>query len=301
MTLMDRVVPTSSGQNVADLSKTGPSVDLVGVGYTVAVNLTAYKMDDVIASFFWRNVDLTRGAIELFLDPNFTNVRQIIFLDEFESGKIHDLRDWRINDSATSARWRTMVDRQTAALFADPDGKGKAYNNISGSITTKEDPDFRNYGFDDVITSFRWDPVVPIKEVIAPIELTSTTATISGSLVASTSGTNSSSFPQLVTVSISNDDAQTVSISTEDQFATSISSTLSMSATAKAGVPGAAEAEATTTWSVTVAFDYTHSVTRSTSTTKSVKLDISQQVTAPPESDWEATLEVKIGQIPPTM
>ncbi|KAI1131681.1 hypothetical protein F5Y10DRAFT_43613 [Nemania abortiva] len=298
MTLTDHIV--SAGQNVADLRDTGASIDLIGVGHTVAVDLIAYKMNDAIASFFWRIVDLTRGAIEMFDDLDYTHIRQVIFLADFEPGVIHDISRWYMNDKMTSVRWRSMVDRQTAALFEHPDGAGASYRNISGTISTKEVSDLRTVGFDDKISSFRWDAIVPMKEIIAPFNVTAASSRSSSSLVSTISGTNQSSLPQPVTVKLRNSTSQTVTVSTEDQFVTSVSTTLSILTSEKAGVPGVGEIEATQTWAVTVGYQYTNTTTRSTSTTQTVDLDIEQQVSAPPFTNYEAKLLVNIGQLPPT-
>ncbi|KAJ2980923.1 hypothetical protein NUW58_g6818 [Xylaria curta] len=301
MTLMDHVVSVSAGENTANLKHTGASVDLVGVGYTVGVDLMAYGLDDMIASFFWRTVDLTRGAFELFIHPNFTGIRGIVFLAEFQPGVIHDIQAWSMNDSASSVRWKPMVDRQTAALFAHPDGSGESYRNMSGSITTKEASNLADYGFDDTISSFRWDTVVPVKEIIEPFNVTAASAANSGALSSTVRGTNRTSLPQAVTVSLDNTTSQTVTVSTQDQFVTGVSTTLSISNTVKGGVPGAVENETTTSWSVTVNFEYTQSTTHTTSTTKTIDLNIQQQVTAPPNTNYTASLLVSIGQLPPTI
>ncbi|KAI0856629.1 hypothetical protein F4860DRAFT_492202 [Xylaria cubensis] len=299
MTLMDDVIPVSAGENVADLKRTGYSVDLVGVGYTLSVDIRQYGMGDVIASFMWRTVDLTRGAIELYFDPRFTGIRQIIFLAEFEPGVIHDLAEWAIEDDLSSVCWRTMVDRQTAALFAERDGSGASFNNISGSVAMKEVPDLSQFGFDDCISSFRWDTVNPAKEVIEPFDIAATSSSNSGALSSITTGINRSSLPQTVKISLRNSTSQTITVSTQDQFVTGVSTTVTLSETVKEGV-GVASSETTATWSITLNFQYTQTTTNTTSTTKTVDLNIEQEVQAPPNTSYTAKLLVKIGQLPPT-
>lgn len=301
MTLLDHITPLRPGENIADLKDTGFSIDLIGVGHTVAVDLVEYKMNDSIASFFWRTVDLTLGAIELFNDLDFTHIRQIIFLADFQPGVVHDLSRWYMNDQMTSIRWRPMIDRQTAAIFEHPDGAGVSYRNITGIIANKEISDLRTVGFDNKLSSFRWDAVVPVKEIIAPFFVTTASTKTSSALVSTLEGTNNSSSPQVEILGLRNEVAQTITVSTEDQFVSSISSSLTLSTSEKVGVPGAGEIEATQTWSVSVGFQYSNTTTRTTSTTNTVELNISQQVVAPPFTTWKATLLVFIGQLPPTM
>ncbi|RXH06152.1 hypothetical protein [Bradyrhizobium vignae] len=68
MSLMDNVTSGPAGKTVADLSGCGRCVDLVGTGKTEAVDLRAVNMNDCVSSFFWPEVDLNLGAIELFDD-----------------------------------------------------------------------------------------------------------------------------------------------------------------------------------------------------------------------------------------
>ena len=146
-------------------------------------------------------------------------------------------------------------------------------------------------------SSFRWDGIVPVKEIIAPFNVVAGSASSSSGLTSVVNGTNNSSLPQPVTVTLNNTDAQTVKVATTDQLVVGISSTFSE--TASEGVKDISSS--TTTWSLTVNYSYTHSDTKTTSETKTIAFSILQTVNAPPNSSYAATLLVNIGKTPPTL
>jgi hypothetical protein len=294
MTMMDNVQP--AGPNVADLSGCGRCVDLVGTGRTEAVDLRNVNMNDCISSYFWRQVDLDIGAIEVFDDANFGGNRSTIFLSEWTSATVHSIGDWWLQDRISAVRWKTLADRQTAALFDNADGSGDSFNNIKGWGDQKEMPSLSDIGFNDRASSFRWDSIVPVKEIIAPFTVVIGSGSGSSGLTSVVQGVNNSPVAQPVTVTLNNTDAQTVTVSTTDQSVASISTTFSLSATE--GVKDIASE--TATWSITLSYSYTHSETDTRSETKTISLSISQTVNAPPMSNYTATLLVNIGQIPPT-
>jgi hypothetical protein len=76
LTFTDQL-PSKPGE-YADLSDAGHTVDLVGTGQTEGVNLDQLRMNDKISQFFWREVDLNLGAIEIFDDQDFTGNRVTI-------------------------------------------------------------------------------------------------------------------------------------------------------------------------------------------------------------------------------
>ena len=296
MTLMDNIVSVPSGGNVADLSGCGRSVDLVGTGQTEAVDLMADNENDCISSFFWRTVDLDIGAIELFGDINFGGNRSTIFLSEWNSGAIYSITAWWLQDQISSIRWRTLNDRQTAAMFDNQDGTGNQYNNIKGWGSTKEISNLADINFNDAISAFRWDSIVPVKEIIAPFNIIASSGTGSSGLSSVVNGTNNSSVEQPVTVSIDNETAQTVTLETMDQTVTGF--TYTVTAEESVGIDGAGEK---TTWSVGLNFTYTQSTTKTTSETQTIALNISQTINTPPMTNYTATLLVSIGQLPATV
>ena len=171
VTLMDNISPLGPGQNVADLGSCGICVDLVGTGQTEAVDLRNVSMNDCVSSFFWRSVNLEPGAIELFEDIGFGGNRITLFLSEWKPGEAHNIVNWWMNDRVSAVRWKALDDRATATLFEHGDGGGSSFSNIFGSGSIKETPDLRDDRFNDVMSSFRWDGIIPRKEIIKPFDV----------------------------------------------------------------------------------------------------------------------------------
>jgi hypothetical protein len=300
MTLMDDIDLDTDGKNIADLSNCGRSVDLVGTGSTQAVDLAGVNMADCVSTYFWRKVDLSLGAIELFdndsADDKFSGNRATVFLSEFPSGTIISIQDWYLNDRISSIRWKSMQDRQTATLFENPDGTGTQYNNIVGYGVSKEVADLGAFGFDDSFSAFRWDAVIPKKEIIAPFAIPSTSFTGTQGLTSSLLMTNNSSLEQPLTVSINKENAQEVTTTAMDQHVVGVTATYTSSVTA--GVEGVASSK--TEWSVGLKYEYTHSDTNSQSQTQTIAVNIAQTINAAPHTQTQATLLISIGQIPDT-
>jgi hypothetical protein len=296
LTLMDNIQPLPAGKIAADLSSCGRCVDLVGTGNTESVDLGAVNMNDDVSSFFWRTVDLNMGAIEFFEDANFNGGRTTIFLSEWNSGVVNAVSDWWLQDTISSVRWKTLNDRQTAILFDNSDGTGNQYTNIKGWGSIKELANLEDDAtFNDQMSSFRWDGINPVKEIIAPLDIVLNNVASSAGLTSIISGTNNSTLVQPVTVTLTNTDAQTLTITTLDQQVQGFTSTQTMSETA--GLPGVDSAS--TTWAIALSYTYTQSTSKTDTKTTTIALAISQTVNAPPETSYTATLLVNIGKIPP--
>ncbi|MGB8770786.1 MAG: ETX/MTX2 family pore-forming toxin [Candidatus Korobacteraceae bacterium] len=277
---------------VWNLRGCGRAIDLVGTGQTEGVDLTQVNMNDCVSSFFWRNVDLSLGAIELYDDSNFKGNRNVIFLGEWPSGQVNSITGWWLEDRVSSVRWTTLDDRQTASLFENNDGSGRSYQNIQGSGDTKEISDLNQAQFNDCMSSFRWDGLAPVKEIIAPFNLSVPIDTSNATgLSANTKGTNDSDLPQPVTVTLTDTDSQTLTVTVTDTIVAGFE--LSYSQSWNAGVSSG-------TLSVKLNFSYTHTNTTQTSETRTVALAISQTVNAPPHTTYVATLTVQLGKLPPT-
>ena len=212
MTMTNNVV--ANDKPVADLSDCGQTVDLVGTGQTQGVDLGAIGMNDMLSAFFWRNVDLDMGAIELFENDNFNGVRKLkcpsqrlwplklqrltprccigatIFLSEWSPNTWNSIDSWWLQDAITSIRWHSLNDRQTAALSDNSDGSGNQYDNIKGFGLTKEVANFGDFGVNDVFSAFRWNAVNPVKEIIAPFTINTSSASGSFGVTASHQQTN---------------------------------------------------------------------------------------------------------------
>ncbi|KAJ5797662.1 uncharacterized protein N7503_006958 [Penicillium pulvis] len=296
VTLMDNVQPVPAGKLAADLSGCGRCVDLVGTGNTESVDLQSVNMNDCVSSFSFREIDLNMGAIELFQDADFNGGRNTIFLSEWDSGVTYSIGDWWITDAVSSVRWKSLNDRQAAVLADNSDGSGDNFPNIKGWGNNKESADLGDdASFNDQMSSFRWDGIVPALEIIAPFNIVLSGGSTSSGLTAAVSGTNNSTLAQPVTVTLTKTDAQTLTVTTMDEQVTGLKSTQTMEETA--GDPGIASAS--TTWAIELSYSYTESTTKETSETTTLDLSIAQTVNAPPQCSYTATLIVQIGKIPP--
>lgn len=104
VTLVGGWAPGEDGKKVVDLSYGNTCLDLVGTGTTEGCELWTSGINDDLSFFFWRNVDLSIGAVELFADGNFTGRRTTIFLSEWESGKVNSFRNWGMNNTCSSRK-----------------------------------------------------------------------------------------------------------------------------------------------------------------------------------------------------
>ncbi|TGO91179.1 hypothetical protein BPOR_0036g00090 [Botrytis porri] len=265
-TVMTLLADIKTSGPIPDLGDAGTCIDLVGTGRTEAVDLIQVGLHDQISMFFWRKVDLNMGAIELFEDLDFR------------------------------VRWKTLQDRQTATLYNAADGTGTSYDNIKGWGTMKEIARLSDVRLNDVVSSFKWQSVNPVKEVIKPFNVTASNSSDEGGLTSRVDGTNDTPKPQAITVTLRNSTTQPVTVETSDKRVTGI--TTSLTQTASVGVEGVASAS--TQWSVAVNYSYERTETSSTSQTKTVELSVAQTVNAPPKTSYIATLLVIIGTIPTT-
>ncbi|EPE33638.1 hypothetical protein GLAREA_06651 [Glarea lozoyensis ATCC 20868] len=281
---------------VADLKGNAQTLDLIGRGRTQGTTLVDYNLNNQVSSWFWRTVDLNMGAIEIFNDKDFSGSRCTIFLSEWEPGKFHSLRDWNCDNYASSVRWRTLQDRQTATLGDAIDGSVATYSNIKGWGNVKEVPYLADVRFNNVLSSFKWESVAPMKEIIEPFNVTANNSSNTSGLTSVVDGINNSTEVQAVLVSLTNSTAQSITVETSDQHVAGISSTFSQEATA--GVEAIASSK--TTWSVSLNYSYTRTQTKSTSETKTVELKVEQTVNAPPRTRYKATLLINIGMLPAT-
>ena len=294
MTMLADTPP--AGPNIADLSDCGPCVDLIGTGRTETLDLRPLSMNDSISSYFWREVDLDLGAIELFEHDGFTGNRAVIFLAEWERGTVHRINRWYMQDRVSAARWHTLTDRQTAALFEHDDGSGAQFNNIKGWGQVKEVASLGEFGFNDAASSFRWDGVVPKKEIIAPFEVSVGAGGGTFGLTSESSGTNRTTLPQPIVLTLNDTTSQTITATTTDTHVVGTSITVGYKSSV--GVEKVSHVEKSV--SVTLSYSYTHTDTVSRSDTKTIALTIAQTVNVPPQSHYRATLLVTIGKIPPT-
>ncbi|KAJ8069453.1 hypothetical protein OCU04_003107 [Sclerotinia nivalis] len=199
-----------------------------------------------------------------------------------------------MQDAISSVRWKTLKDRQTAALYDAANGTGTSYNNIKGWGTTKEIARLSDVRLNDVVSSFKWQSVNPVKEIIEPFNIMASNSSNEGGLTSFIDASNDTDAPQAITVTLNNSTSQTVTVETSDQHVAGV--TASYTQTLTAGVEGVASASAQ--WTVAVNYSYTRTDTTSRSQTKTVDLAIAQTATAPARTNYRATLVVIIGQLP---
>lgn len=294
LTLMDWI--RTDTENVFDLKDCNVCIDLVGTGKTVATDLGPVGMTRAAASFFWRKVDLKIGAIELFADPKFQGRRTTLFLSEWAPEVVHSLRGWSINDNVSSIRWNTLQDRQTATLYSGLDGNENQYNNIKSWGSFKEIANMDDVGFDDTVSSFKWEALVPEKEIIEPFVISSANTSSSFSLFSNLSGTNNTSIQQSVDISLVDTKSQTIFVETSDTNVATVSTKFSSKTTEGVEGVGSSSQE----WSIELTYTYSQTNTKSTSDTHTVELNVKPQLFAPPYTTWQATIEVSIGNLPKT-
>ena len=177
--------------------------------------LTKVNMNDCVSAYFWRNVDLDLGALELFDDVNFAGNRNVLFLGEWPRGTIVKISGWWLNDRVSSARWNAIDDRESVDLFENDDGSGRSFENIQGWGSARESGDLRQENFNDCASAFRWNGVAPKKEEIKPFDLApdmsnATSITLHGEAINSTGETVS------VPVEFSDEEAQTLTVTTTE-------------------------------------------------------------------------------------
>ena len=221
MTVMNNDTPVQPGQLVCDLSHCDTCIDLVGTGATEGVDLTQVNMNDCVSAFFWRTVDLDLGAVELYDNAGFTGNRNVIFLGEWPSETVNSIGDWWVNDRVSSARWTTLNDRQLVSLFENSNGSGRSFQNIQGWGSEKQIDNLSAPGFNDCMSSFRWEGLVPQKEIIEPFTLdVQPNQANSFSISNQMSGQNNSDVSQSQTVTLKDTQSQQVTItSTETHVA----------------------------------------------------------------------------------
>jgi len=287
-----------NGHPVFDLRGCGKVIDLVGTGETVAIDLTKMGMNDCLSGFFWRRIDLQIGAIEIFEHANFGGCRTVLFLDDWAYSTLTPLNGWFVDDRASSARWASLDSTVAASLFNDVDGGKNAFNNIIGWGGSKQLQNFKDVGFNDCLSSFRWEGLIPMREEIDTLSLpVNVTAGNTQVLTADFSGTNLSSEPSAAEIVLENSESQEVTVTSSDSFTTGTEVTATIGFTRGNELTG----QVSGSLSVAVSYSRTHTSETSNSVTKSVALSVTQHPVIPPMSSYVATMTVMIGRMPPTL
>lgn len=294
VTMTDDVADVTQGANFADLSDCGRIIDLVGIGAKQGIDLVAYGMNDCISMFFWRQVDLNIGAVELFEHVNFGGIRNVLFLSEWSQSQVHSIAKWWMQDKTSSVRWTTLQDRQMVSLHNNYDGTGGTYDGISGWGDIRQIASLVDVRFNDMVSSFSWRGLRPVKEIVAPFAIKATGGNLT-SFSTQEKGVNSSTQVQPLTVSYTNTEANTITVTTTDTFTEGIKFTVSEKSSAKIGDIGEEFS-----WSVETSFQYAHTDQTTKSLTQTVALTVSHTLQMPPNTQCVAELVVQFGKIPLT-
>jgi hypothetical protein len=293
MTLTDGSVP--QGPNgVADLVNAGKVIDLVGSGTIQKVDMRDFNMNDCISSFFWRDVYLEMGAIELYEDANFRGNRTTLFLSEWPMGKVASLKGWYIDDRLSSAKWDTLQDTQSAEMWENV-GQGHAYANISGNGKVDRClKDFKTVAFNDRASSFMWQALIPEYEEIQPIKMNVSPVT-GDTTVFSASGTNNFEVPQSTTVKSAEALSNSFTVSTSQANAAGAKLGLKQIVMGTIG-PYKAQSEI----SLELSYNYTKTQTEGTAKTVTTTTEVSHTFNVPANCKWEGQFTVRMGHVPPT-
>jgi hypothetical protein len=231
MTMMELDKTPEKNQPIADPRGCGRTVELVGTGKTEAVDLTRVYMTTCVKGFWWREVDLSMGAVEIF-DGNGSQIvetqayhRQTIFLSEWAPGVIYSFNFWWMNDKISCARWHTLLHRQTVSLFEHANGTGFEFNNIRAWGKTKEAYDLHVINHGNNLSAFSWTSVNPVKEKIEPITISQDRSTCS-MLYNEKKGTNYSYQAQPSRITLIEPATQELTIESTDATATSVKACL---------------------------------------------------------------------------
>ncbi len=290
LTLMDNFVPND---NCADLSNCGGCIDLCGTGETVAVDLGKVGMNDCVTAYFWRNVDMAFGAIELWENIRQGGNRNVIFLSEWQSGKKFSITRWHLQDRISSADWSTLPSTTWINMFANADGTGNSYENICGWTGIKSVSNFSDFGMNDKISSFEWGGLIPQKTVVGPIQVTYQPETSQGLIQTSTiNGINDTASPQQSQISLAKEVTTTTTVSATETHTINVQLTVSASYSppdATGGYGG----------SISLQLGYLYSLTTEKSVSQTVTTNnlFTQNFNADPYSTYTATLTVEMQDI----
>lgn len=269
----------------------GCAIDLVGTGKTMGVELPSLGLNDCLSAFFWREVDLDVGAVELFADPDFNGTRTTIFLSEWSPDTVHPVNRWWLENKISSMRWRSL-DRQEVEFFNHIDGSGEAFRNATGYSSIKQINFLKDIRVDDCLSSFSWRPLNPKKEVVHLLNVQPETDNSQTWFSAVQRIENNSPTELSREVTFEFGQEEEISITTTDSFANSITASI----TREVGVDGPVTANAS--FSMEVSFSYEHSTERSKTFTQSLSLSTTETLVAPAFSTVTAYLAAQIAQMP---
>lgn len=180
------------------------------------------------------------------------------------------------------------------SLFSSSDGSGNRYENITAWGADKEIASLSAASFNDSMRSFTWQGLEPKREEIDPFTLQLGLNMENAESISDSHTVNNldNSLPQTVTLAVKRSDSQTLTITETNTHV--VGATLTY--THNWGIVGLVS----DSLQVSLNYSYTHTETTTNSATKSIELDVSQQYTVPGNSNYQVSLVVEIGKLPPT-
>ncbi|AEI62865.1 hypothetical protein [Corallococcus macrosporus] len=301
VTLMTHHREPEDGQPVWDLRYTGETVDLVGTGTPQLVDLDAIYMGDKLSSFFWRQVDLNQGAIELFEEFDYKGSRTLLFISEWADEERHALNGWYIEDRLSSVRWSTLDDTVVVRLFETrkKEEGGRSFNEIHGAGKVKEIPDLTRHDFDNVLSSFLWTRIIPERAVIKSFKIKFDETNFEDGSVKNYTviqeGLNDSPVDQPGKISLSHEISETVTLTISDEHR--VGAKFGFRHLSKAGVGDAGtESEVT----IELSYDYTHRDEKESSKTVTTVTALEQDFIKPRYSSFKCEMVAMVGRLKPT-
>ena len=146
--------------------------------------------------------------------------------------------------------------------------------------------------FNDCVSCFQWDPILPVKEIIQPIKITPTggqAQQVGDALVYD----NTTGTEQSISFEVKRTLSQTLTVSTSETHVRGITRGLNISA-------GIEEIGLGLEYTLELSFEYTKENRTEASNTDSIEVTINHPVKAPPGGITEAKLEVSLSKIPET-
>ena len=298
-TLFQNVLGNPSPDNPYNFAGAGICVDLIGNGQIQTVNLIAYGANDMLSAGIWREVDVSEGWFQLFLDSNYSGPFNTLFADEWPTGKPNSLAGWAINGNASSVNYPCLTPPQVLVLTANSDGTGQQVSfgaaNPFGTWATVAQANLGDSGMNDKVQAFALNLYQPQKVLIQSVTSNYTIPIGPGQTIEETvSGTNTTSATITIDTQIA--ETQSYTVSNETTLAYSMSATVSTTVTVTEGVPDVSQASGSITTSFTA--ETSESTSRSYSSSQTFSLGQEITFTVPAQSKYKATASVSFGTLP---
>ena len=179
VTLCELSVEDTPGVPFDSLASCGRTIDLIGTGKPETVQVipragySNYNFGNrTFLSWFWREVDISMGALELYYKEScdVTDNRVVLFLSEWERDTVHSLSAWWFaQHGVKSVRWAALDGRQQVSLFPTTNGTLREFGNIAGYLPEDHIDRLADANFTRHVLAFRWSGIAPVKEVVHPV------------------------------------------------------------------------------------------------------------------------------------